>query len=133
MRIAFRSIPEFPWILRHPIQAARDLIREVRDFFQRGCYGYARADVWDLHSYLAIWLPSALRQMRDGYSHPCDLTSDEWREKLSLMIRAFETAHRLIDGRWGDWESARKTREQLYQRSKLDMQVFVDRYYDLWD
>lgn len=133
MRVAFRDMPEVVWMLRHPLQAARDLFRELLDLFERGWRGYARTDVWNLHSYLAIWLPSALRQMRDGCSYPSDLTSDEWREKLTLMIRGFEDAHRLIDGKWGQWESARKKRKEVYLHSKLGMQEFIDRFYDLWD
>lgn len=133
MRIAFRDVPELSWILWHPLRALRDLIREARDFVERGWWGYARTDAWSLDDYLASWLPSALRQIRDGCSYPPDLTPDEWREKLSLMIVGFEDALRLSDGDWGDWESARKIRKELYQRSKLGIQEFADRFYDLWD
>jgi len=128
-RMAFHNMPEFVWVLRHPLQAVRDLIREVRDFFERGWYGYARTDVWSLDGYLAAWLPSALRQMRDGYSYPPDLTSDEWREKLTVMIAAFEKAFRFIDM---DYESHEEV-EELIEHSKLGMQEFIDRFYDLWD
>lgn len=128
-RIAFRNIPELVWMLRYPVRAVQDLLREVGDFFERGWWGYARTDVWSLEGYLAAWLPSALRQMRDGWSYPPDLTPDEWQEKLSLMIGAFEDAFRLIDMDYSSHEEAK----ELIDHSKPGMQEFIDRFYDLWD
>ena len=129
MRVAFRAIPELVWMLRYPIQAAQDLIREVRDFFVRGWRGYARTDVWDLHFYLATWLPHALRQLRDGCSYPPSLTHDEWREKLALMIAGFRAADRVIDMDWDSVEEAKA----LVEQSKLGRAEFGEYFLDLWD
>jgi len=67
--------------------------------------------------------------MRDGWGYPADLTSDEWREKLSQMIGAFEDASRFIDM---DYQSLDEAKE-LIEHSKSGMQEFIDRFYDLWD
>jgi len=41
----------------------KDRYREVKWFIQRGRRGYSDQDVWGIDTYLANWLPMALRQL----------------------------------------------------------------------
>src|SRR5664279_5964303 len=70
-RVAFRS----GWFagtyrrshyLTHPWLYWHNLREEVRAFWQRGRYGYARRDWWSLDCYLCTWLPRAIRDYQDG-------------------------------------------------------------------
>ena len=90
--------------------------REIKYFFQRGRRGWADCDTWDLHDYLAGWLPAALRYYKihghgypNGLSPDCDQLrfdfagSDEsgenkWNAILNKMIAAFEASERISEG-----------------------------------
>ena len=56
------------WIVGRPsvwvTDVVPDLGRDIRDFLQRGMWGYAESDLYSLDLYLSDWLPSALRAIR---------------------------------------------------------------------
>ena len=61
--------------------------RQVKWFGQRGRRGWADLDSWGLDDYLLRWLPDAMAHVRENaYSHPIDLTFDEW----DAMIQKIE-------------------------------------------
>jgi len=122
------------YYLCHPLQYLHDLWQVVLAFYQRGRYGYADRDCWDLCDCLAHWMPNALRHISKGYGYPGTdgaATPEEWQDVLARMIRGFEAfvEEDDIDTDWDDDElMARLLREQ-----REGLELFVKWFGYLWD
>ena len=124
MNILFpiERVSPYPW------GVVKDIYRWFKAFLQRGLRGYADTDVWSLDVYLATWLPSAIRQLKNGTGCPGKLTQDEWNTLLDFMAETFEVANELsISG------MDRATLRKKTQRFKKGMDVFKTHFLNLWD
>ena len=91
-----------------PFRVLKDWVtgipREARAIAQRGWRGYAKEDTWDLGNYMAEWLPSAIRQLRDeSHGYPCEMEDmiaspiQEGEYDVSLDYKAILWANILTD------------------------------------
>ncbi len=72
--------------------------KRIKWFIQRGTRGYADCDTWSLDSYIAGWLPSALRQFADeAFSHPIGTPMGKWKKTLRDIATNLEKAHDYLD------------------------------------
>lgn len=74
---------------------ARRYVGEVKYFFQRVweriVYGFPLRESWDFVSFHANYCIPRLKALRkDLYSHPHDLSLEEWGEIIDKMIWSFE-------------------------------------------
>jgi len=65
------------------------LAREIKWYWQRARYGYADCDLWSLDMYLASWMPSALRDLKDGLEKHIVQSRRRVRE-MNYSIEAWE-------------------------------------------
>jgi len=124
-RIAFRSVwySRF-WLATHPWLLVAWLYSELRDFVERGLYGYAQRDVYSLCTYLARWLPDALRELRKAGSRPMDVTLDEWEDILTDIAVGFEAKIKIMD-EWTD-------DPEILAAANRGMRLFVKFFAHLW-
>lgn len=105
------------WRVRHAGQVLRDgpkdAWRAVKWFVQRGRRGWSDRDLWSLDSYLAEWLPDALRALKErkhgvpmemfdegsDYSpEATEIAVKRWNATLDQMIEGFVAWQRITDG-----------------------------------
>jgi len=121
------------WRHPHLLTLPRDTWKELKAFYQRGMYGYAYSDVWNLNDYLASVIVPALAEMRDQGMVDHKASGME----IDLMISGFEAfkenseilfeedTHKLKD----NWQDIEKENEQ---RRLEGMKHFIDEYHGLW-
>ena len=96
-----------------------NLYREIKSFYHRGMYGYAENDLWNLDDYLADWLSSALKELKDKSVH--------WDKiNLNLIIRGFEAYKEL------DHEEDIEKSKSLQKEVKEGLQHFADNFGGFW-
>jgi len=88
------------YYITHPWEWVRELWLSLKWFLQRGARGYSDCDVWGLDSYLASWMPQAIRSInKKGYpicGEQCGISSEveenekHWNEVLIKTARGFE-------------------------------------------
>lgn len=125
----------------------RHVYRRMKWFIQRGMRGYSDRDVWGLDSYLAGWLPNALRQLRDTkHGIPADMFTEEefmaedpdgsamkraetkWNYELKKMIDGFEAFDTIMS------VDVTKEQEEVCMKVFRDgMDALRDHFWDLWD
>jgi hypothetical protein len=74
-------------------------------------------------TFARLILPRLKRFKEVNCAHPCDLTAEEWDEKLQLMIEAFEfyAGEDRFDGKSEDFEKA-----------QVGLYLFAKHYAGLW-
>lgn len=98
--------------------------RDIKFFWQRQTRGWDDGETFSLDYSLGKLIAPRLKRLRDiTSSHPSDIESQEWRDKLDKMIAAFEFAG--SDKRW----NANPTEYEKY-REGLDL--FAKNYWSLW-
>lgn len=128
--------------------------RNIKNNFQRAKNGYGKMDWWNLDSYLAEWLPKALREFKnnrvgypsrvydyDGsllYELKWDSSEEElsnkedniWGEVLERMAQGFE-AHILLDK--SGWMMKTKAEKELQRIEQEGLFLFARNFSALWD
>lgn len=102
------------------------LYDEARYFIQRGRRGYSDRDAWNLHSYLAEWMPAALRSLQGGHGHPLGMTRKGWDRRLEIMARGFEAVNHI----WEESPLGWKRGKRVLRRG---MKLFAEHFLNLWD
>jgi hypothetical protein len=103
----------------------RRRIELVRWAYQRVRYGYDDRAIWSLDTYLADWVPTVLRRMKDcGY--PAELAPEVWNAHLEDMAAGIESHH---ERNWSDWYNKR---EETEARSAKGLQLFAEWFGSLW-
>ena len=94
------------------------IYRKVKWFVQRGRRGWSDRDIWGLSSYVAEWMPAALRhlkatkhgvpmpmfteaelsEMQRGGDGDTEAASARWDETMDKMIAGFDAFNRMDDG-----------------------------------
>ena len=124
------------WMLTHPWLFFTELWDVVRDFCERGWYGYSVTDLWSLNEYINAWLPGALRNLADhGYSMPDGLSPEEWHAILHDMADKWErgdpdTVHFHKGMPWEEYMAQVERCEAISQEA---LDLFSKWYRDLWD
>ena len=123
----------FTWYLywRYPLEAIKDIKREVECFFERGWYGYSYMDGWGLSWYLSTWLPHALRKFKKGTGYPGygeANTYKKWGKLVEKMALGFEAARKIED-----LETNRKKIARLQKTEREGLGLFVKWFGHLWD
>ena len=119
----------------------------IRDFWQRGRRGYAYTDVWSLCSYLADWLPAALRQLKEkhvGVPNECieavggdiknpgevlEKADELWIARLEQMAQGFEAFSKEDACGLQDEEQVKKIRKL----QDTGIRLFAEHFMNLWD
>lgn len=118
----------YAYLLLHPWVIAEESYYRIKWFIQRGYRGFADRDVWDLESYLAGWMPAALRRLENNkVGHPCGMTQRGWNTRLRIMREGFEAA-KAMDDVAGIDESV-----ELQRRVEKGLKMFAAHYLSLWD
>lgn len=109
------------------------LVRNIKDatnkrarrfFWQRRTRGWDDSETWSMDGTFAkLILPRLKRFKEVNCAHPCDLTAEEWDERLQLMIEAFEfyAGEDRFDGKSEDFEKA-----------QVGLDLFAKHYAGLW-
>jgi len=100
----------------------------LKSFIQRGKRGYADQDLWSLDTYLADWLPIAIRDLsRISHGYPTNLTEKKWNDILEKMARGFEAHNKQFDLE-EDMEF-----KKLKKIEKEGIKLFAKYFDSLWD
>lgn len=112
-------------------------------FLERGLYGYAREDVWDLFSYLNSWMPDAIELLIDNmHGCPAQFVDDNgnveeglkrWREILIKIRDGFRANHILEVSGLGSHGRHLKMIEFLKAKRNEGFALFITHYESLWD
>ena len=119
------------------------MLKKIKHYYQRATRGYSDQDLWSLDSYLAGWLPDALRQFKgakqgtpaeffSNKDHPWDPLPEgdhdravaEWHAVLDKMIQAFEAHNRIFDL---DYDEDRD--ERIFEEGAA---LFIKHFGSLW-
>lgn len=130
-------LEEIHWFFERIFEKIKDIPREIKWFYQRGRYGYAENDLWNLNDYLLSWLPKAIRELRDcadSYpSSPFDSayglkSLGDWKKILTKMANGLESGIELM------WNTGTKRKmEKLDKEFKEGMKLFHKHFFNLWD
>jgi len=121
------------WPIERIWEKITDVPRKIKWFWQRGTRGYADCDWWDLDSYLARWLPKALKEFRTKRisSHPAMVKDQKtWVEILKKMEKGFEAHEKLHDCFFCP---KNKRQEKWMKDYKEGLRLFGKHFYNLWD
>lgn len=98
--------------------------RDIKFFWQRLRRGWDDSDTWNLDCIVAKLVLSRLKRFKEvtnGY--PADMTSEEWNQKINLMISSFEfyASDRRFDCSPSEFDNA-----------QLGLDLFAKHYSNLW-
>lgn len=122
-------LEEIHWFFERIFEKIKDIPREIKWFYQRGRYGYAENDLWNLDDYLLSWLPKAIREFRDNtQGYPNIKSFNEWKKILTKMANGLESGIELM------WNTGTKRKmEKLDKEFKEGMKLFHKHFFNLWD
>jgi hypothetical protein len=70
----------------------KQMLKEIKWFFQRVFRGYSYVDLWNLNDHLSSVIHKRLlafkKMKRHGY--PSDTTEEEWETSINDMLQAFD-------------------------------------------
>ena len=125
----------------HPILFIRDIYSDIREFFQRGSRGYANADLWWFHGYIAEVLFKVMTQFREienGIPPNPDrpgkfYTEKQWDNILDKIIDGFKTvSEEEEDSISGDRKGYMKRCNNRYRRLKKAFELFSKNFNAFW-
>lgn len=138
-------------VLRHPIKAFFVYpYLEAKWFIQRGRRGYSDRDAWNLDSYLAKWMPQAIRSLKNGHGFPvnaytdlfgdtdlqaewpaerCDAAHKHWQSVLEQIAMGLESARKIQEFDLSD------PLDQKFHEARVDnsLNLFKQYFFNLWD
>lgn len=136
-------------VLTHPWIILTETYMRTKWFLQRGWRGYSDRDNWSIDSYLNLWMPTALRNLKRGPGYPvdmmpmeyqlsgndiptevCDAAYKRWQDTLENMAKGFEAAAALSE-EIPMPDSPRRI--QLEREMELGLRLFAEHYFSLWD
>lgn len=134
------AIDRYPYrtsyAINHPLDWIRWWYGEFIAFVQRGRYGWAQCDTFNLSDNLAQNIIGMLRYHRSIiFSYPHDFKSvDEWKLVLDDMILAF-CIYELLDDLDYDWENdtERILINELECLQRYGMYQFIKHFGALWE
>lgn len=140
-RIALRTSGYcLSYILTHPHKLILYYWRELKYATQRGLYGFADCDLWDLDGYLSDWMPEAIRSYKHDLGFPGSKPYDtfkKWKVVLEKMALGFEARNKLInDCYWRlkvgspAWLAKMK---KLQKQEKEGLELFAKNIGQLWN
>ena len=123
-----------------------ELWRWSKSFINRGLYGYANRDVWDMSYYLVPIILSMLKHLKKNqHGHPANITEGEWNVILNEMILGFEAGKRVCNDEYyletgfpeirfdGDVQEWQKSEEEDLELFHKGMILFDPWFFALWD
>jgi len=142
--------------MRYIPQTVELCVKNISYFFkwlkwclQRGFRGWADCDWWSMDYYLIDIIIPMLKTLRDNQmGHPCDLTEEQWVEKLNEMIEGFEAGKRVLDDEYyeivsPDFPEKDATRKEVLEWGRMNMadqkifkqkmKIFIKYFFNLWD
>lgn len=100
-------------------------LHRVKNLWLRWTRGIGCCDVYDFYCYLAPKILVGLKTFKaKGYSHPANLTFEEWNEMLDDMIYSFQA---VVDGKDGF-----SLNDEEYKRYERGFKLFGEWYTALW-
>lgn len=131
MMIKFTTGYNWQYNLKHPWEFVFQFYYTMRDFIQRGLYGYADTDTWNLDWYLSTLLSSAIQKIYDdgviGFPH--GLTEKRWNVILLKIVKGFEADLKIDE----DCKAINKTIKRWEKERKEGLELFIKYYNNLWD
>lgn len=130
----------------------------LKNFYSRGRRGWGTQDWWNLDSYLAGWLPDALRHLAEKeHGHPCKIIGPDgetiylldydpdaneevetggdgmevWKATLNRMADGFAAWKLLSEYGWTHDES--EAERELERMRDEGLKIFINNYESLWD
>lgn len=117
------------YCLRHPIKWIKGVFKDLKWAWQRATKGYSDYDRYDIDFWFLKTIVPMLREFNEKtYSHPYNMTPEEWHDIIEEMAQHFEQADKLSDDylTGQDWE---KAEEELHK----GMTMFEKYLFNLWD
>lgn len=122
------------------LQNIRVIWSRITDFFERGCNGWAKGDVWDVDRYLGQVIPNMIeyyKKVNNGYPGSDQFPNEEkFDEALTKVIDGFR--------RYDSWEdeyfklplNEQPDYVETYYKEEADfketMKLFTDLFGNLW-
>lgn len=124
-----------------PWKFVSQTFRNIKYAWQRATRGYCDYDRYSIDSWFFYTVEPMLREFKEHcYSHPYDLTEDEWSACLSEIIAAFEEANRNFDNPYDIETEAeacfnfmREEVERQVAARQRALQLFARHIENLWD
>lgn len=70
---------------------SRGIRFKIRQFYERGRYGFAEEDTWSFDSYLAKVISGGVDEIKHrNFGQPDELTPGEWYEILNSISQSFK-------------------------------------------
>jgi len=123
LMVSFCTGYNWKYNLKHPWKIIQHIYYEIKQFIQRGLYGYADSDCWDLDGYLCHWLPTAIRRIGKT-SYPGNITFNKWQRIIEKMAVGFETTTKIIDLDY-DFKEERRLKKKMDEGFKLFHEYFM--------
>ena len=113
----------------------------IKWFIQRGKRGYSDCDTWNLYNYLLNILVPALENLQE-IKHGCPANENEdieeafkrWTDELQIMIDGFKAGldmeEMCIETTYEDFKVRHAELEMKFNKG---MEMFVKRFWHLWD
>lgn len=107
------------------------ILRKFKFLYQRWTRGFDDSELWSFDITISEYILPRLIRFKDiCYSHPSNLTMEEWTDILEDMIFAFEF---VIDKQ--DMFGMAKDEEYIknFHRYERGLRAFADNFRSLWD
>lgn len=118
----------------------KELYWDFRYAWDRMLYGYEPTAVFAMDLIFIERYTELFKQFKGGYSHPADMTYDEWQENIDTMIGfleimaqdEFSYARELGNGDY-DWDAMNEFKAKKEQAKNEFFELFSLFFFDLWD
>lgn len=106
---------------------SKDLLRNIRDFIQRGKRGWSETDSWSIDYYLSRVISESVARLRErDIGYPSNLEPDEWQEILCAISDGFRLHLKVYD----DIKEVTPAEKKKIHTAK---RLFVKYFEGLWD
>lgn len=119
---------EIAYRVKKDYYAPRDIVWIIQSFLLRGARGWSDTDYWNANEHIALVTMNVLKDLRNNlHGHSEDVSEEEWKEHLDLMIKAWQIMHYIAKN-----PSLDVTYTQQ-QQLDVGLYLFETRFRSLWD
>jgi len=120
----------------------KDIIKEIKWFFQRAKRGWADCDVWCAYAYLGKVIYNMLIKIKEEQlGYPVRYTQEEWNNILNKMIEGFKLAgddedffgNKNLKYFKKEFKEIYAKDIENYRKLEIALDLFKENFLSLWD